>query len=418
MNLRATSRRYATFIAALLTGVQGVVTLVISKSVLNDGDFTPLAQLWAMWAVSAAALTYGAQQWSAVQPTGINSLTTRAGRPLAVALVALSCIVGLLSFLLRTRLFSSSAVWWPLLAGVLPFGSCLVGLTRGELARTGRTYWLAAVITGENTIRLVAVIVLSVLGAPPEWYGVGLAAGFLMAIVPPIDRQVRGRFDVRPLATAVCVGLASHALLFGAPLILALSGGSGDEAVLLFLVLSAGRAPFVFLQALIPEVAVRFGTDHGRLLTTVRSLTSIGLLGAGAAFVGGALLGDTIVGPVFSIRGEVDGEIYGLVGVAAMISIALSLITVRLVASSTSRPLVLAWSLPVVATGIAMASGALGELRSVVVWIVGVHLYVAIAINILTVRQQTTSDPTNSSMDSLATSPRPRVTTEDDPYSS
>ena len=53
-------------VAALLTGVAGAATLIISERYLGLADFAPLAQLWTFWAVFAAGLTFSFQQWAAV----------------------------------------------------------------------------------------------------------------------------------------------------------------------------------------------------------------------------------------------------------------------------------------------------------------------------------------------------------------
>lgn len=417
MRLRKASRRYATFAAAVFTGLQGIVTLVIAKSALGD-DFGPLAQLWAMWAVSAAALTYGTQQWAAVRPAGIRLFVERRGRNLAIVLAGLSLATCIVTYLLRIRLFSTPGLWWPLLAGLLPLGSSLIGLSRGELARTDRTYWLAAVITGENAIRLVGTIGLAILDASAEWYGAALVGGFAMALLPPSEHRSALALDVAPLTAAVGVGLTSHALLFGAPLILALSGGSADNAVLLFLVLSAVRAPFVLLQALIPQVAVRFGADTGGLRPTIRTLSAVGAAGAVAALAGGTLFGDAIVGPVFSIRGEVDGIVYGFIGGAALVSISLSLLTVRLVASGVVGPLLVSWIPAVVATLVGTIAGALDDIGVMAAWTFGLHAIVLAVLATLSSRAGHISDTASVPLGTLAISLNPTLATEDDPHSS
>ena len=44
----------------------GAITLIVSQRYLDLDSFAPLAQLWTIWAVLAAGLTFSFQQWAAV----------------------------------------------------------------------------------------------------------------------------------------------------------------------------------------------------------------------------------------------------------------------------------------------------------------------------------------------------------------
>ncbi|MGA9278025.1 hypothetical protein [Ilumatobacter sp.] len=396
---------FATLAAAVAAGLQAVVILVISKAALPATEFAPLAQLWAIWAVCAASFNYGCQQWAAVRPAGFGILATSAGRQLLGALCVIGLLVGAATYLVRDELFSSRSLWWPFFASLLPLGTAAVGLNRGELARTGRSMALAFVIGAENTLRIAITIVLAVVGAPAWTYGAALVAGFAVAALPRPSRDYHEDLDLRPLATATGSGMAAHALLFGSPLILALGGGDPDEVVALFLVLSAVRAPFVLLQGLIPHVAVRFGQNEGDLRRTVRFLTATGLIAAIFAYVGGALLGDAVVGRIFSIQGELSGSTFGLVAATAMLSVALTIVTVRLVASEQIRPLVLAWSIPVIATVCAIPTGLLDNISTTAWWILGCHLFVSLIVVVVTPDRASASHDEADSADSVVDRP-------------
>lgn len=375
-----TIRSFATVGAAVAAGIQGLVILIISKRALSTEDFAPLAQLWAIWAVSAASLNYGFQQWSAVRPFGASTLFTAPGRRVVGPVLALCLLLASTSFVLREDLFSSGSAWWPALAGLLPLGTAAVGLNRGDLARTGRTWGLAFVIGAENTLRLIITIGLALVDAPAPLYGVALIMGFVVAGMPKPRERESSPVELRPLVAAVGSGMASHALLFGAPIILAVGGGTDQEVVGLFLVLSAVRAPFVLLQGLIPQIAVRFGRDTDSLDSTVRALLTVAVISAVAAFALGITLGDLIVGKVFSIQGELSNAVYGMVGATAMISVSLTVVTVRLVAGSRLRLLLLAWSAPMTLTLVALVAGRLANVGTVAAWILCGHLLVAMIV--------------------------------------
>ena len=374
----------ATIGAAVSAGVQGVIILVISKATLSADDFAPLAQLWAIWAVCAASFNYGNQLWAAVNTAGPGILTTAAGARMLGVLCAIGAGLGTATYLVRDQLFASESPWWPFFAALLPLGTAAVGLNRGELARCGRAGALAFVIAAENTLRIVATVILAVFDAPAWTYGGALILGFAVAAVPRSSRAYVRMPDPRSLVTATGSGMAAHALLFGSPLILALGGGDPEEVVALFLVLSAARAPFVLLQGVIPLVAVRFGLGKDDIGSTVRLITLTGLVGAVIAFVGGGLLGDAIVGRIFSIQGEVSASVYGLVAATSMLSVAMTIVTVRLVASNVIRPLVLAWSAPVTATIVAVLSGVLDDISITARWILGCHVIVAALVLVTT----------------------------------
>ncbi len=383
----STWRQYATVLGAVLAGVQGVVILIVSNQALTTEQFAPLAQLWAIWAVSAAALNYGFQQWSAVHPVGIGLLGSRQGLPVVLALGVIGLVVFSVTTATRGVLFSSQSLWWPVFASILPLGTAAVGINRGELARTGRPLYLALVIGSENTLRLAATLVLAVLNAPPETFGLALLLGFGVCLIPP-SRQVTGQLTaVRPLVMASGAGLASHALLFGAPLILAVGGGEPSDVVLLFLVLSAVRAPFVLLQGLIPQLAVRFGRQREAAHSTIKAICLTGVSLAALAFCLGLALGDTTVGFTFSIRGELSQWVYAVIAATAMISIALSLITVQLVADDHLTPLLAGWTLPIVATSAAILAGMLDDIHTVAFWILVCHMLSLIVIVAVSERQ-------------------------------
>ena len=369
-----------TLAAAVLAGSQAVVVLIVSKTALSDDDFTPVAQLWAMWAVVAASLNFGCQQWAAVRPAGVSMLFEPSGRRLATALLAVSVGVTASAYSVRVTLFDDASPWWPLVAGLLPIGTALVGLERGELARLGEHGWLATVIAVENTLRLLATLALAALGAPAPWYGAALLLGFATAFLRRPGVRHTARVELRPLVVASTAGLSSHALLFGSPILLSLSGGSNDDVVGLFVVLAAVRAPFVLLQGLVPRIAVRFGARPDRLVASTRIIVGVGLVAASLAAVTGTVLGDPVVGSLFDVRGEIPRAVYGLLGAAACLGVTVTVVTVRLVAASHVRPLVLAWSLPLLATTVAVLTGSLAGPTALSLWIVTAHVVVVVVV--------------------------------------
>jgi hypothetical protein len=243
------------------------------------------------------------------------------------------------------------------------------------------------VIAGENAIRLVGTIALVAVGASNLWFGVVLLCGFLIAFTPSRGSRAQGEMAAPPppsgpLVAAAVVGLCSHAFLFGAPLILALSGGSADAVAWMFLVLTSVRAPFILLQGVIPQLAASLAgdpDDHRRR----RLVLLIGLactVGAVLAAVAGVLLGDPIVGRVFDILGKVDPAVYGLIAASSVLSAALLVATVVLVAEQRPRPLGIAWSIPIAGTVLATWLGLVDSLPAMATWLLLGHGILAVLI--------------------------------------
>ena len=99
--------------AALVTGIAGAVTLIVSQRHLGLDVMAPLAQLWTIWAVMAAGLTFSFQQWAAIHPVRLGALLERDHRRIGVAIALLAVAVGLVGAIWQEQLFHSSSGVWP-----------------------------------------------------------------------------------------------------------------------------------------------------------------------------------------------------------------------------------------------------------------------------------------------------------------
>jgi hypothetical protein len=372
--------------AALTTGVLGVVTLVVAQQHLGLDAFAPLAQLWTIWAVLAAGLTFSFQQWAAVQDVDRTSLLPggAATRPL-VGLALMGVAIFLLTTGLRETIFGSSAMVWPVAAGLLPFGTAFNGVRRGQLARHRQRLGLAAVIAGENAIRLVVTVTLVVLDADPVWFAGALLSGFLVVFGPTVGESAVAdepdRAGMATLGASATAGFLAYAFMFGSPLLLALAGGNAAEVSALFLVLTGVRLPFIVLQAVVPQLAVALATstDRARSLVRVRrAILLTAVVGTVAGILVGYALGDLVIGTVFSIRGEVAAVAYGLLAGASILSACALIATVALVVERRSRRILVAWGLPTVSAVVVTASGVIAEPTALATWLLAAHATVAV----------------------------------------
>lgn len=365
--------------AALITGATGATTLIVSQRYLELDSFAPLAQLWTIWAVLAAGLTYSFQQWAAVHGvTRGDLLPGGSAARVTVALCAASATMLVITTSTRDGLFHSTSWAWPAAAAALPIGTALNGVRRGELARQHRRTSLGVIIAGENAIRLAVSLALISLNAGAAWFAFALLAGFLVVLGPAGSSPPPGDATngLGALGAAAAAGFLAHAFMFGSPLLLAAAGGTASDVSALFLVLAGVRIPFVMLQAVVPQLAVGLATSADLPLAvskTKRWLVLITLGGSVSAATGGYVLGDAVIGSIFGIRGEVDAKTYALLAGAAVLAACALVATVVLVVEGRPRRVALAWAVPVATVPIVIATGVAGETALLALWLVAVQ---------------------------------------------
>ncbi len=416
-------------IASGLTGIAGASFILISERAVGLDAFAPMAQLWTIWSISAATLLFAYQQWAIRIGVGRRIGLVRALRGAPAGLLAASTVgTGLVTLAVRSSLFHTGSLFWPVAAAVVVLGTVVGGVVRGQLAATGRHSLLALVIAGDNVVRMVLAIALVAAGATVGWYAVAHLASYLVLAVgwlparhpaPTPDRLAADPTDLSPgpaadgamasaapahgtaggsadhdgaadpgtatLGTAAVAGFLSHVALAGPPLLVAVNGGSARTVSTLFVVLTAIRLPHLVLQAGAPRAGVAFHgwVEAGRhdLLDRARLLILAGTASVAAvAFGAGALLGDVLIGTLFDIRGRVDPLTYGLFAAAGVCSVGDAFATVLLVARGANRFLVTRWlALLTVAVGAGLATGLTG-LRATATGLLVLHGLMLVAL--------------------------------------
>lgn len=344
---------------ALATGVFAALFVLLAQRHLGLENFVPLAQLWTIWGVAAASLTFAFQQWVVLRDDGrpLFRLLTRSEYVL-VGSASLALFVGTFSF--RDDLFRSPSLLWPLLAALVPIGTAGVGTARGLLALRSTPQMLAVAIAGENAIRLVLGLILVLLGSAVTSFGIAVVAPF--AAIPLVVGRTgklpskttadgRGRSTSKSqLGTSALSGLLAYVLFNGTPVVYALRGAPAEDVSALFLLLTAVRVPYLILQGLIPVFAVSLLDDDRTLGTVVQRLAWRGVvLGICAGGVA-ALLGEITVGQAFALGDRVGAVAYGATGTAAVVAVTSLLITVAATSAGHEGRLLQAWALPVAVT--------------------------------------------------------------------
>jgi hypothetical protein len=394
------SRRGELLAASLLTGLLGAATVYASELHLGLDAFTPLAQLWTFWALFAASVTFGVQQWV------IRSIIARSDqrevfRRLLWRLATASVVVAAGSALMADHWFDRDERF-SVLCGLLVIGTGVNGYGRGFTAATGSIRRLALLIVGENVIRFALLLPLVVLDADIAWYGVGLLAGFAINVValPPKDVTTGAAVGTSfapdgaatggaDLLTAGAVGLISYATIFGGPLLLGPADVPSSAVSALFLVVTLARIPFIVVLGLLPRVALQLEvmTVEGRLDELGRFVRRVATaVVAGAAVVGtaAAVAAQTTVARLLGTRDEFGGSVYALVGSASILALGSLVFSMALLAVRRRRWLAATWAIPVVVAGVALGAGWLTSVERLAWTLLGVEavLVAALAIGV------------------------------------
>ncbi len=403
----ARSRNLTLIVASVLTGVFGAATILLSERQLGLQAFAPLAQLWTLWALFAASITFGVQQWVIrLGPTDADLPTIL--RSIAWPVVASSAVVLLIASLMITPWFNDNWALGIMTVGLV-IGTAANGLGRGLTAVAEDTNRLAIIVVGENAIRLVLLVPLLVFDAGATWFGVALLAGFginVIAFKAPAVRSVPASTSpsrlessseqTRTLLLASAVGLIGYATMFGGPLLLAAGGGSDEEVSAFFLVVTLARVPFIALLGLLPKVA----SDLERLALTGATSTlrswrmriTFGVVTAAVAVGAVALvLADRIFGRVLHTRGIIDNSVYAMVGAASTLALGSLLFTMFHLARRSYPALVGAWSIPVVAVSVSLWLGWVEDAASLAWWLLVVESAVFLALSISAARPESVS---------------------------
>jgi hypothetical protein len=290
------------FIGSITAGLGGLTFAIIASRSLGLEGFAPVAQVWTVWSLAAATVTFSMQQVAAYSAK-MGGLSLSLGGGLLVLAAASGVFV--VTWLYRLELFYTPAPWWPLACALLPAGSFITGVARGRVAAFGTGRALAFVVGGENLVRVAFGLVLFGVGASAAWFAGAIFSGFGVAVLglayspQPTVRSPLPDAD-RTMWSASIGGLAAHSLLVLAPPGLALSGASAAAVSGVFLLLAVYRAPYQLLLGIAPDLAGRFGGDlasqrqvaggvSGPIVVTLTIATAL-LIGLVAAPVGEILL--------------------------------------------------------------------------------------------------------------------------------
>jgi hypothetical protein len=378
--------------ASVLTGVLAATTIYAAKYHLGSERFAPVAQLLTVWALCAASLTFGVQQWvvlAVVQEKTPGSIRRALVWPsLSVAVIASAVCAPMVN-----RWFDGDYKFVLLVAG-LAMGTVWNGYSRGLSAASGRAGLLAFIVVGENFIRVVLLIPLFVADATAPWFGAVVVAGFFVNFTPlPRSFARIGKGAAMPreenavvrVLLVSLVGFVSYATMFGAPLFLAAAAGTSGEVSALFLLLTLARIPSVIVLGVLPRLAFEMETSaasggNTNLLRWMRNIGFVSIMFAAVVAGVAAAFGTLIFGQVLDTDAYFGSSVYALVGAAAALALGSQIVTVVQIASRSFVSLLIGWSIPIVGLAVGFPAGSFDTAQDVALWLLVVQLAILISL--------------------------------------
>jgi O-antigen/teichoic acid export membrane protein len=364
-----------------ISGLLAYAYVVVGTQVYGAVEFAPISVLWTIWAMCAAVIAFPVQHWAirTIEADGTEA-TVRGALPVILsAAVLLSTIVGLITWLARSTLFSHSSALYPVLAATIPLGSVMVGLSRGTLAARHRFMAAATAFASENLIRVAAAAIVVLAGWESEAYAIALVMGFLVVAIWPSALRLRGQAsgagNARKLSflSGVAGGtLISQVVLTGGPVLLASLNGAPASVTGLFSTLALFRAPYILATGLAARLT-------GWLTQTVRGgpesivrrfrwmvVAGVAILAPLAAVFGG-FLGPELVRLVFGSDVSLAPVLVGVVAAGSTVALGGLMYILLLIALGRGRALMLPW-VGALVVGLAWAFLGPGDPLARVTW--------------------------------------------------
>lgn len=348
--------RWVILAGSALAGLGAFLFVVIATRSLGLAGFRPISQLWTVWAIAAAVVTFSTQVVTVRREVTEGQRSISRSAELLPLILLLALTVPLL-WVYRVRIFGDASPFWPLVGALIPVGAFLTGKARGWLAVHGTPTQLAAVVGGENLVRAGAAMVLGIVNAAAWWYAVALLAGYGVALlglrgrIPGLRAEKVGDSQEKerllPVAASVA-GISDHLMLVAAPTVLAASGASSALVSALFVALAVYRAPYQLVLGTLPAITRRFaqdlpGMDQSRIANASRRAGLWLLVMSVLAAASGWALGELVVTPIFAAGGILEPIDHALAAALTILATGALLSSVALLALGRAGRTLIVW---------------------------------------------------------------------------
>ncbi|HEX2404961.1 MAG TPA: hypothetical protein VHM29_09680, partial [Acidimicrobiia bacterium] len=128
--------RWVVVAGSALAGIGAFVFVLVATRSLGLEEFSPISQLWTVWAIAAAVVTFSTQVVTVHREVLIGKTSISRTSELMPLVLLLLLVIPVL-FLYRVRIFGESSLLWPIVGTLIPLGSYATGKARGWLAVHG-----------------------------------------------------------------------------------------------------------------------------------------------------------------------------------------------------------------------------------------------------------------------------------------
>ena len=323
----------------IVAGVTAYLFLAISGRALGSDRYSALAVLWVIAFTAAPGFFQPLEQEIAraiatrrARRIGTLPVIERAaltGGLLALGLVVVILFAALVSPLVDSLFKGQSLLVWAL--AIMLVGYLVEHMTRGVLAGYDRFGPYGLLVGSEGILRLVACVILAVVGVESAGpYGLLVALAPFAAVGISLRRQ-KGLVEPGPPASWAEISANIGFLVAGSALALALlnaaavvvqllsSSSESEKTSWIFAGMLLSRVPIYFFQAiqatLVPELSEQRGAGERQAFrAALRKLTVAVIVIGAVSAIGSAVLGPWAVRTFFGSDFQLDARDMALLG--------------------------------------------------------------------------------------------------------
>ena len=274
---------------------------------LGEAAFAPIAQLWTVFFILVTVALIPLEQYVTREASRGRRVLRDDLRVIAATTLGASTVGGIVALVFLETLFAGDRIFVAFLF-LLPIGYATLTVGKGVLAGHRRFGLMGWVLFWEGAVRLVAAFILIAIATSAR----SLAWAMVLAPLAALGTRF-WRFDTETavvettratgfLGAYMAGSSASQVLLAGAPLAIALLGGSPELVSTVFLTFTLFRGPLTLiysLQGRILPFLVNIAEEGGGFRSIVNRIVVGGLVLAALGGAVGWLIGPEVVELLF-----------------------------------------------------------------------------------------------------------------------